>query len=73
MTHLERKRNRKQIEECKVAFRKAVHNDGTKEDMKSFSKAWKEYRRKQEDEEPSSFAPEMWKELDELLEEDEEP
>jgi len=53
MTHIERKLNRKQIDECKAAFHKAVHNDGTKEDMKSFSKAWKEYRRKQaRDEEP---------------------
>jgi len=45
---LEKKMNRKQIEECKRAFRKAVCNDGTREDMQSFSKAWKEYRRREE-------------------------
>ena len=47
MTHLERKLNRKQIEECKRTFRKAISNDGTREDMKSFSQAWKEFCKKE--------------------------
>ena len=47
MTHLERKLNRKQIEECKRAFRKAVSQDGTREDMQSFSESWREYCQKE--------------------------
>jgi len=45
---LEKKLNRKQIEECKRAFRKALSNDGTQDDMKSFSRSWKEYCEREE-------------------------
>ena len=49
MTHLEKKMNRKQIDECQKAFRRALHNDGTKEDMKTFREAYAEWKRRNEE------------------------
>ena len=46
MTHLERKMNRQQIDACKEAFRKAVHNNGTKEDMKIFRERYAEWKKR---------------------------
>jgi len=52
MTHLERKLNRKQIDECKDAFRKYLKNHGDdREDHATFQEAFRKWKQVR-DEEP---------------------